>query len=124
MFVIGGKDPIWRGKLFSSCLSSTALTGGAGNAIPGTLRNPPFGMVLHWPSANEASHSPFINVLKTATEWRSSPQSGQTQMDWSALVAGGHISPTGTVNSIPAGQDNLVMAALGYMEASSGASGR
>ena len=47
MFVIGGKDPIWRGKLFSSFLSSTALTGGAGNAIPGTLRNPPFGMVLH-----------------------------------------------------------------------------
>ena len=27
MFVIGGKDPIWRGKLFSSFLSSTALTG-------------------------------------------------------------------------------------------------
>lgn len=93
-------------------------------AIPGTLRNPPFGMVLHWPSANEASHSPFINVLKTATEWHSSPQSGNTQMAWADLVAGGHISSTGTVNSIPAGQDNLVMAALGYMEASSGASGR
>lgn len=90
----------------------------------GTLLNPPFGMILNWPSAYEASHSPFINVLKTATEWRSSPQSGQTEMNWDALVAGGNISPTGTINSIPVGQDNLVMDALGYMDASSGASGR
>ena len=101
-----------------------AGAGGASNALPGTLRNPPFGMVLHWPSANEASHSPFINCLKTATEWRSSPQSGNPQMNWNALVAAGSITATGTVNSIPAGQDNLVMDALGYMPAESGASGR
>ena len=104
-----------------------AGSGGPGPSqpvIPGTLRNPPMGMVLHWPSANEASHSPFLNRLKIATEWRSSPQSGNAQMAWADLVAGGHITSTGTINNIPAGHDNLVMDALGYMPAESGASGR
>lgn len=84
--------------------------GGAGPALKsGTLTNPPFSMGLNWDWGYAMVHNPFLDWLKLGTDWQSS---GAGNLNWSALLAAGHINASGAVLSIPAGADNIVMYAL------------
>lgn len=87
------------------------------NLRVGTVLNPAFGLVIQLDDDTGIGHNPFNNWLKLASEWKTSgitPQQG-----YNDLVAGGHLSANGTINSIPAGADNVVMNVLAGVPAES-----
>lgn len=94
-------------------------TGGGGEAIAGTLTNPPLGSrlgVLDNPTAR-----PFINHFKQARRW----ESNQGGLNWLDLRADGHITETGSILSVPSGGDQGIRTyALEGLAPESGASGR
>ena len=87
-------------------------------AIPGTLLNPPFAMLLNWDGPDQINNNPFIDWLKLAEEWQTS---GAVSMNWQALQSAGHITATGTVLSVPAGADNIRLTVLQRIPAGVGA---
>lgn len=88
----------------------------------GTITNPAFGMLPNWDGIYSSNNNPFLDWLKLGSEWETS---GSTSMDWDALLTAGHITADGTINSIPAGADNLGMRVLSGIPAGSDtASGR
>lgn len=87
-----------------------------------TITNPAFGMLPNWDGIYNSNNNPFLDWLKLGSEWETS---GSTSMDWDALLTAGHITADGTINSIPAGADNLGMRVLSGIPAGSDtASGR
>lgn len=88
----------------------------------GTVTNPGLGILPNWDGPDRVNANPFLDWLKLGTEWQTS---GATSMNWAALQSAGHISPTGSLLSIPAGADNITMQVLQRMPAGVGAvSGR
>lgn len=124
--LVVGSNPVIALYLGTSQIAMAAIGGvqvfpAGGGAIPGTLTNPPFGMLLNWDGPDRINNNPFVDWLKLASEWQTS---GSTQMGWADLVTNGHISATGSVLSIPAGADNVTMTLLNRIPAGSTASGR
>lgn len=110
-----GEDAVSR-----AYLGSTLIYGGPAMR-EGTLTNPPFGIIPWFGAPGDIDHSPWINVLKGAME----PQtSGTTSMTFAQMIAAGNMTADGTVNSIPAGADNILISALLNRTAASGAGGR
>jgi hypothetical protein len=100
---------------------SAAVIAAGGALKPGTLTNPPFGLIPWFGAPGDIDHSPWINVLKGAME----PQtSGVASMTFAQMIAAGHMTADGTVNSIPPGADNILISALLNRTAASGAGGR